>query len=220
MQALQRRDYNTAWRDFMAEAQKGSSDGEAAVGSMLFQKTNPPGTGYYAQCEKWLLASANQGNQHGMDMLAQYYFNEGKNIAGGINPGVNNAPISPQLQAQAEGKFKLARQWFERRPRRVTSTRWATWRSCSMPAWADRKISTGGGAARTGEAQGRTRALPSGRPPIRAISRGAHPGNRATMRTRSGTRRPTPRTETPMPKRCSAARTTREWVFHATTPWR
>ena len=114
MQALQRRDYNTAWREFMAEAQKGSADGEAAVGSMLFQKTNPPGTGFYAQCEKWLLASANQGNEHGMDMLAQYYFNEGKNIAGGINPGVNSSPIPPQLQAQAEGKFKLSRQWFEK----------------------------------------------------------------------------------------------------------
>jgi TPR repeat protein len=114
MQAMQRKDYVTAWREFMAEAQKGSSDGEAAVGSMLFQKTNPPGTGYYAQCEKWLLASAKQGNRHGMDMLAQYYFNEGRNIAGGINPGVNTAPIPPQQQAQAEAKFKLAREWFER----------------------------------------------------------------------------------------------------------
>ena len=55
-----------------------------------------------------------QDNQHGMDMLAQYYFNEGRNIAGGINPGVNNAPIPPQLQRQADGKFALARQWFEK----------------------------------------------------------------------------------------------------------
>lgn len=113
-QALNQHDYKTAWRDFMTEAQNGSSDGEAAVGSMLFQRTNPPGTGYYAQCEKWLLASAHQGNAHGMDMLAQYYSNEGKNIVGGINPGVNNAPIPPQLRAQAEAKFKLARQWFEK----------------------------------------------------------------------------------------------------------
>jgi hypothetical protein len=113
MQAMQRKDYNTAWRDFMAEAQKGSADGEAAVGSMLYQKTNPPGTGYYAQAEKWLLASANQGNEHGMDMLAQFYFAAGKNIAGGINPGANNS-VSPAEQQQADAKFALARQWFER----------------------------------------------------------------------------------------------------------
>jgi len=113
-EALLRKDYNAAWRAFMAEAQKGNSDGEAAVGSMLFQKTNPPGTGYYAQCEKWLLLSANKGNAHGMDVLAQYYYNEGRNIAGGINPGVNNAPIPPALQKQADGRFALARQWFER----------------------------------------------------------------------------------------------------------
>jgi TPR repeat protein len=114
MAALARKDYNTAWRDFMPEAQKGDSNAEAAVGSMLFQHTNPPGTGFYAQCEKWLQASANQGNEHGMAMLAQYYFTEGRNVAGGINPGVNNAPISPQQQQAAEAKFKLARQWFEK----------------------------------------------------------------------------------------------------------
>ena len=38
---------------------------------------------------------------------------EGRNIAGGINPGVNHARISPQLQQQADAKFALARQWFE-----------------------------------------------------------------------------------------------------------
>jgi TPR repeat protein len=113
-EALKRKDSRTAWNDFMAEARKGDSDGEGAVGAMLFQRINPPGTGFYADCEKWLLASARQDNQHGMDMLAQYYFNEGRNIAGGINPGVNNAPIPPQLQQQADGKFALARQWFEK----------------------------------------------------------------------------------------------------------
>jgi TPR repeat protein len=114
MQALQRKDYASAWRSFMAEAQKGNSDGEAAVGSMLFQKTNPPGTGFYAQCEKWLLSSANKGNVHGMDMLAQYYYAEGRRIAGGINPGVNTTRISAGEQAQAEAKFTEARQWFDR----------------------------------------------------------------------------------------------------------
>jgi len=114
MQALQRKDYPAAWRAFMAEAQKGNSDGEAAVGSMLFQKTNPPGTGFYAQCEKWLLSAANKGNVHGMDMLAQYYYAEGRRIAGGINPGVNTTPVSAGEQAQAEAKFTQARKWFER----------------------------------------------------------------------------------------------------------
>ena len=113
MQAMQRKDYVTAWREFMAEAQKGNSDGEAAVGSMLFQHTNPPGTGFYAQAERWLLASAKQGNQHGMDMLAQFYFNEGHNLNNGINPGVNNS-VAPQQRAEAEAKFKLAREWFEK----------------------------------------------------------------------------------------------------------
>ena len=102
------------WRDFMADAQKGDSDAEAALGSMLFQNMNPPGTGFYKDCEKWLLASAKQGNQHGMDMLAQYYYNDAKNMAGGINPGVNNAPLSPHGQRLADAKFAQARQWFEK----------------------------------------------------------------------------------------------------------
>jgi TPR repeat protein len=114
MQAFIRKDYTTAWRTFMAEAQKGDPDGEAAVGSMLFGKVNPPGTGYYAQCERWLLLSANKGNAHGMDMLAQYYFAEGRRIAGGINPGVNTTRISPQEQKMADDKFAQSRQWFER----------------------------------------------------------------------------------------------------------
>ena len=104
----------TAWRDFMADAQKGNADAEAAVGSMLFQNVNPPGTGFYKDCEKWLLASAQQGNEHGMDMLAQFYYNDAKNMAGGINPGVNNAPLSPQGQRLADAKFAQARQWFEK----------------------------------------------------------------------------------------------------------
>ena len=112
--ALKAGDRLTAWRDFMADAQKGNSDAEAAVGSMLFQNVNPPGTGFYKDCEKWLLASAQQGNQHGMDMLAQFYYNDAKNMAGGINPGVNNAPLSPQGQRLADAKFAQARQWFEK----------------------------------------------------------------------------------------------------------
>jgi TPR repeat protein len=112
--ALKAGDRVTAWRDFMADAQKGNSDAQAAVGSMLFQNINPPGTGFYKDCERWLLASANQGNSHGMDMLAQYYYNDAKNMAGGINPGVNHATLSPDGQRLADGKFAQARQWFEK----------------------------------------------------------------------------------------------------------
>ena len=112
--AMKSGDRVTAWHDFMADAQKGNSDAEAAIGSMLFQNVNPPGTGFYKDCEKWLLASAKQGNEHGMDMLAQFYYNDAKNMAGGINPGVNNSPLSPDGQRLADAKFELARQWFEK----------------------------------------------------------------------------------------------------------
>jgi hypothetical protein len=77
---------------------------------MLFNHLNPPGTGFYAQCEKWFLASANQGNVKGMDFLGQYYYATGVAIAGGINPLANHTPIPPALQQQAEGRFALARQ--------------------------------------------------------------------------------------------------------------
>ncbi len=112
--AFNNKDYTAAWRDFMVDAQKGNSEAQAGIGAMLFMHLNPPGTGYYAQCEKWLLASANQGNVKGMDFLGQYYYAVGSSIAGGINPGINTAPVSPVLQQQAEGKFALARQWFDR----------------------------------------------------------------------------------------------------------
>ena len=49
-----------------------------------------------------------------MEFLGRYYYASGVSIAGGINPGINNAPILPALQAQAEGQFRKARQWFER----------------------------------------------------------------------------------------------------------
>jgi len=111
--AFNRKDYNTAWRDFMAAAQKGDSEAQAGIGAMLFTKINPPGTGYWAQCEKWLLLSAKQGNVKGMTFLGKYYYADAVNIAGGINPGINNAPIPPALRAQAERRFAQAREWFE-----------------------------------------------------------------------------------------------------------
>jgi hypothetical protein len=112
--AFNRKDYKTAWDNFMAAAQQGDSEAQAGVGAMLFSHLNPPATGFYAQAEKWLLASANQGNVKGMTYLAQFYFADGRNIAGGINPMINNAPIPPQLRAQAEKSFAKSREWYER----------------------------------------------------------------------------------------------------------
>ena len=112
--AFNRKDYKTAWDNFMVAAQQGDSEAQAGVGAMLFSHLNPPATGYYAQAEKWLLASANQGNVKGMTFLAQFYFADGRNIAGGINPMINNASIPPQLQAQAEKSFAKSREWYER----------------------------------------------------------------------------------------------------------
>ncbi len=112
--AMNRKDYNSAWRSFMAAAQRGDSDGEFGLGAMLFNHVNPPGSGYYAQCEQWLLASANQGNMRGEEFLGRYYYARGVAIAGGINPGINTAPIPPALQAQAEEQFRKSREWFER----------------------------------------------------------------------------------------------------------
>jgi len=112
--AFGRKDYNTAWREFMIAAQKGDSEAQAGIGAMLLTHLNPPGTGYWAQCEKWLLMSAKQGNTKGMTFLAKYYYTDGVNIAGGINPTVNNAPIPPALRAQAEKRFALAREWYEK----------------------------------------------------------------------------------------------------------
>jgi TPR repeat protein len=112
--AFNRKDYSGAWTNFMAAAQKGDAEAEAGVGAMLFRHLNPPGTGYYAQCEKWLLSAANKGNTKGMGFLGQYYYASATAIAGGINPGVNNAPIPPALHQQAEARFAQARLWFDR----------------------------------------------------------------------------------------------------------
>jgi TPR repeat protein len=112
--AMNRKDYGTAWRSFTAAAQRGDSDGEFGLGAMLFEHMNPPGTGYYAQCERWLQAAASQGNVMGMEFLGRYYYERGRTISGGINPDVNTAPIPPQEQAQAESQFRQSRLWFER----------------------------------------------------------------------------------------------------------
>ena len=111
--AMSRKDYVTAWRDFTAAAQKGDADGEFGLGAMLFEHLNPPGTGFYAQCERWLQAAANHGSVMGMEFLGRYYYERGVTVAGGINPGVNTTPIPPQERAQAEAQFQKSRKWFE-----------------------------------------------------------------------------------------------------------
>jgi TPR repeat protein len=112
--AMLRKDYITAWREYIPSAQQGDPEAEAAIGAMLFEHLNPVGIGFYADCEKWLVASANQNNPHGEDLLAQFYYADGKRIAGGINPGINNSPISPQAQQMANSRFAQARAMFER----------------------------------------------------------------------------------------------------------
>jgi len=112
--AMSRKDYMTAWRDFTAAAPRGDSDGEFGLGAMLFEHMNPPGTGYYAQCERWLQAAANHGNMMGMEFLGRYYYERGRTIMGGINPDVNTSAIPPQERAQAEVQFRQSRTWFER----------------------------------------------------------------------------------------------------------
>ena len=113
------------------------------MGAMLFKHLNPPGTGFYAQCEKWLLLSANQGNTKGMGFLAQYYYASAVAIAGGINPGVNNAPVPPALQQQAEGRFAQARQWFERASDKGDVYAMGNLAKCSTQASAGRATRVG-----------------------------------------------------------------------------
>jgi TPR repeat protein len=114
IEAFGRKDYATAWRQFMVAAKKGDSEAQAGVGAMLLRHLNPPGTGTYAESEHWLLASANQGNTKGMGFLGQYYFESARNMAGGINPGVNTAPLSPDERRIVEQRFRRSRDWFER----------------------------------------------------------------------------------------------------------
>ena len=54
------------------------------------------------------------GQRQGHDFLATYYYDSGVAVAGGINPGINTAPIPPALKQQAEQRFALAREWYER----------------------------------------------------------------------------------------------------------
>jgi TPR repeat protein len=112
--AFDGKDYATAWREFMVAAKKGDSEAQAGVGAMLLRHLNPPGAGTYAESERWLLASANQGNAKGMGFLGQYYFESARNMAGGINPGVNTAPLSPDARRIVEERFRKSRDWFER----------------------------------------------------------------------------------------------------------
>jgi len=98
----------------MAGARKGDSEAQAGVGAMLLTHLNPPGTGTYAESERWLQLSANQGNAKGMGYLGQFYYNSARNMAGGINPGVNNAPMSPDAKRIAEATYSKSRDWYEK----------------------------------------------------------------------------------------------------------
>lgn len=112
--AFGRKDFNSAWTHFMAAAQAGDAEAQAGVGAMLFSHLNPPGTGYYAQCEKWLLASANQGNTKGMVFLARFYYARATAVAGPLNPDVPMSQRSNVNNPEASAYFAKARGWFER----------------------------------------------------------------------------------------------------------
>jgi TPR repeat protein len=112
--AFNQKDYKSAWTHFMAAAQAGDAEAQAGVGAMLFSHLNPPGTGYYAQCEKWLLASANQGNTKGMVFLGQFYSARGTAVAGPLNPDVPMSQRSNVNNPEASGYFAKARSWYER----------------------------------------------------------------------------------------------------------
>ncbi|MFP5226503.1 MAG: tetratricopeptide repeat protein [Acidobacteriota bacterium] len=112
--AMSRKDYVTAWQQYSIAAQKGEPDGEFGLGAMLYEHLNPPGTGDYAQCERWLQAAASHGNAMAMEFLGRYYYQRGVTIAGGIDPGVNTTPIPPQERARAEERFRQSRTWLER----------------------------------------------------------------------------------------------------------
>jgi TPR repeat protein len=112
--AFNRKDYRSAWTNFMAAAQKGDAEAQAGVGAMLFSHLNPPGTGYYAQCEKWLLASANQGNTKGMVFLARFYYARAQVVAGPLNPDLPVSQRSNVSNPESDALFGKARDWFER----------------------------------------------------------------------------------------------------------
>jgi TPR repeat protein len=112
--AFNQKDYKSAWTHFMAAAQAGDAEAQAAVGAMLFSHLNPPGTGYYAQCEKWLLASANQGNTKGMVYLGQFYYARGTAVAGPLNPDVPMSQRSNLNNPEVSTYFAKARTWYER----------------------------------------------------------------------------------------------------------
>jgi TPR repeat protein len=112
--AFDRKDYRTAWREFMESAQRGDAEAQAGIGAMLFEKINPPGTGFYSDCEQWLTQSARQGNPKGMTYLARFYYADATRMIGGINPGVNTAPAPPALKQMADRRYAQARDLFER----------------------------------------------------------------------------------------------------------
>jgi len=86
--AFDRKDYNTAYREFLESARQGDAEAQAGVGSMLMMKVNPPGSGVYADAEAWLKRSADQGNTEGMTWLAKFYYADAQRYTAA--PGSSN----------------------------------------------------------------------------------------------------------------------------------
>lgn len=117
--AFDRKDYKTAFQEFLESAQKGDAEAQAGVGSMLMMKMNPPGTGVYADSEEWLKRSANQGNTQGMTWLAKFYYNSAQHSKQSLStPNViagtgrvssmaynNRPPLNPSMSSGALSSF-------------------------------------------------------------------------------------------------------------------
>jgi TPR repeat protein len=110
--AFNRQDYAEAWREFMTSAERGDPAAQAGVGMMLFERLNPPGTGQYADCERWLRSSATQGNAEAMTLLGRFYYADAVRTAQAAD-----ARLDPGGRRAASLRYIQARDLFERASR-------------------------------------------------------------------------------------------------------
>jgi TPR repeat protein len=104
-----RKDYPTAFREFMESAKKGDAEAQAGIGAMLVNKLNPPGTGIYADAEKWLKASAQQGNTKGMSWLG----NLAIFLDGGLGGPRDPARAEQLRKMVANGPTKVPEKFYQ-----------------------------------------------------------------------------------------------------------
>ncbi len=71
--AFNRKDYKTAWTNFMAAAQQGDAEAEAGVGAMLFSPFESAGHRILCAGGKMADRLCQSGKRQGMTFLAQFY---------------------------------------------------------------------------------------------------------------------------------------------------